>query len=354
MDKIYFNYILGSSSLGVIDLKGHRPGDLQSLAEIAAIAENGGIDALIFGHANNAATVRKGRPFFPYEPFTAAGALAAITERIGLAVAVNTLTSQPNNVARRIATLDHIGKGRMGWHVALSDDREQEQYRELHLPQIEQSARRDAEFIDVVHELWDSWSPDAIVEKPDGGLRIDGGGNRPINHAGDFFSVKGPMTVPRTPQGKPVLFQSVHNESDRDMAARYADVVIPSGRSMDDVQQFSADFAHRLKAHGRTRRDVRIMPVIRPSVVMEEERPQDSAHGEFAGTPQAIAERIRYWRDRGVVDGFTLAGTSLKPFTEHVMPCLRQAGGKNDGASRQSLRDLLGMRNIYRERLASK
>ncbi len=354
MDKIYFNYILGSSSLGVIDSKGHCPGDLQSLAEIAAIAENGGIDALVFGHANNAAAVRKGRQFFPYEPFTAAGALAAITQKIGLVVAVNALTSQPNNVARRIATLDHISKGRMGWHVALSADREAEQYRELHLPEVEQSVRRDAEFIDVVHKLWDSWSPDAIVEKAGGGLRIDGSGNQPINHAGDFFSVKGPMTVPRTPQGKPVLFQSVHNENDRDMAARYADVVIPSGRSLDDVQQFSDDFTYRLKHHGRTRTDVRIMPVIRPSVFMEDERQQDSAHGEFTGTPQAIAERIRYWRERGVVDGFTLAGTSLRPFTEHVMPCLRQAETNEGVTSSHSLRDLLGMQNIYRERLASK
>lgn len=311
-----------------------RPGALQTLLTLAKRAESGGIDALVFRDANNAGLVREGCAFLPYEPFTAFAALAAATDRIGLAAAVSPRTSQPYNVARRLATIDHISRGRAGWHITPSADQQQEQYGDLSRPPVEAVAARDAEFLEVVHQLWDSWSPDAIVIRSDGRVKVNGEGNGPIDHRGHYFSVKGPLDVPRPPQGRPVLFHSVVTEDDMDMAARFADVVIAEAMDLEATAKFADEMSLRLKSHARDRADVRIMPVLGSTNTC---------------TAEAVTERITQWHGAGIIDGFSLAGTCLNGFIDEVMPLLRQAGMLPEKTGPSTLRERLGLKNLYME-----
>lgn len=189
-----------------------------------------------------------GRP----ESITVLNALAAVTHRLGLAATVNATFNEPYELARRLATLDHLSGGRAAWNVVTSSDAfTGENFRRGGYLDRSERYVRAAEFVATARELWDSWT--------DGGDGTHGTPRR-VTHAGRHFDIRGEFTVPRSPQGHPVVIQAGDSADGRDFAAAAADVIFTRHGTLEAGQAFYADVKGRLAAHGRTPDSLKIMP----------------------------------------------------------------------------------------------
>jgi N-acetyl-S-(2-succino)cysteine monooxygenase len=138
------------------------------------------------------------------EPVSLLSALAAVTSRIGLIGTLSTSFNEPYTIARQLASLDHISGGRAGWNLVTSAWGE-ENFGGSPLPAQELRYARAAEFLDVTRGLWDSWDDRALLRDRASGAWADPAQIRRIDHVGQFFSVAGPLNLPRPPQGHPVI-----------------------------------------------------------------------------------------------------------------------------------------------------
>lgn len=213
-----------------------------------------------------------------FEPLTLMAALAAVTERIGLAATATTTYNEPYHVARKFASIDHLSGGRAGWNLVTSDAAAEAGNfgREEHVHHADRYARA-SEFYDVVTGLWDSWEDDAFVRDKASGLYYDPAKLHVLNHQGPHFSVQGPLNVARPPQGRPVVIQAGSSEAGRELAARSAEVVFTAHPSLAPAQAFYKDVKGRLARHGRHPDEVRIMP----GIYLVVGRTQDEAQAKF-------------------------------------------------------------------------
>ncbi|MGW2301627.1 NtaA/DmoA family FMN-dependent monooxygenase [Streptomyces sp. NPDC001809] len=184
-----------------------------------------------------------GRP----ESVTVLNALAAVTDRLGLAGTVNATFNEPYELARRLASLDHLSAGRAAWNVVTSSDAfTGENFRRGGFLDRADRYTRAAEFLATARELWDSWTPE--------------GRQRPFVHSGPQFGIEGEFTVPRSPQGHPVVIQAGDSAEGREFAASAADVVFTRHSTLEAGRAFYADVKGRLARYGRAPGDLRIMP----------------------------------------------------------------------------------------------
>ncbi len=160
------------------------------------------------------------------EPLTLLGALSAVTSRIGLISTATTTYLDPFHVARMFATLDQMSEGRVGWNVVTSSAAS-EAFNFSHDKHVAHADRyrRAAEFIQVAQGLWDTWEDDAFVMDKDEGLFFHPDKLHMLHHKGERFSVRGPLMVPRSPQGQPVIVQAGQSDAGRELAARTAEVL---------------------------------------------------------------------------------------------------------------------------------
>ncbi|PIK73763.1 nitrilotriacetate monooxygenase, partial [Methylobacterium frigidaeris] len=200
-----------------------------------------------------------------FEPLTLLSHLSAVTERIGLVATASTTYNEPFHVARKFASLDHLSGGRAGWNLVTSaDEREAWNFgRDAHLAHARRYARA-AEFVDVVTGLWDTYEDDAFVRDKDEGLFFDPGKLHVLGHRGEHFSVRGPLNVPRPPQGHPVVVQAGSSEAGKALAARTAEVIFTAQVTLEDAVAFYADVKGRLPRHGRAPDELKIMPGAMP------------------------------------------------------------------------------------------
>lgn len=235
-----------------------RLGDIRYYEELARIAERGRFDAVFFadGHSND--NVADGPRWF-LEPLTMLAAMARATERVGLISTVSSTFFTPFHAARMLASLDHISGGRMGWNVVTSMfDIEARNHGYDAMPAHEQRYARAEEFVDVALRLWDSWSDHALA-RDRGGAYARPEAVQPIHHQGPFFRVDGPLTVPRSPQGHPVLFQAGASGPGRDLAARRAEAIYAVAYDLPAAQAYYRDIKRRVREAGRSD-PVPIMP----------------------------------------------------------------------------------------------
>jgi alkanesulfonate monooxygenase SsuD/methylene tetrahydromethanopterin reductase-like flavin-dependent oxidoreductase (luciferase family) len=169
-------------------------------------------------------------PAVPAEPSTLLAALAATTTHIGLIAPVSTQYAAPYNQARMLNTLDNLSVGRAGWRlITTAAEDSAPQVHPTTTPESQRFARA-AEFTAVLHELWESWAPDAVVADAESGVYVDFDRLRAINHVGDFFQVAGPLNLPRSPQLHPPLVIRVHSAETAAFARQHADVAVIGGR----------------------------------------------------------------------------------------------------------------------------
>src|SRR5882672_552948 len=160
------------------------------------------------------------------EPITVLAAVAVATRRIGLIATCSSTYTEPFNLARQFASIDHISNGRVGWNIVTSSlaSAARNFGGDSQLSHADRYARGE-EFMSVVNALWDSWAEDAVIDDRESGQYARADRIRPINHRGDFYHVAGPLNIPRCPQGRPVLVQAGSSDTGRRFAARHADAV---------------------------------------------------------------------------------------------------------------------------------
>jgi alkanesulfonate monooxygenase SsuD/methylene tetrahydromethanopterin reductase-like flavin-dependent oxidoreductase (luciferase family) len=259
------------------------------------------------------------------EPTLALSAVAAVTSRIGLVPTVSTSANHPYNVARRMASIDHISRGRAGWNMVTNFDVD------------EARDSRAAEFVEVVHGLWDSWDDDAFLRDKASGQYFAPAKFHRLNHQGPHFRVRGPLDTARPPQGRLPLSIAGGAENSACLAAGVADMVFYGGQP--DIHAARADYAamkSRLAAHGRGPDDLKIMRGIMPFV-------------DPIGTTGKIADLMEEWLLTGATDGFVIQPSrpgAAEDFVELVIPELQRRKLFRTQYEGRTLRENLGLRYV--------
>ena len=226
--------------------------DVRHYIRVAQIAEAGKLDAVFL--ADNAAIVDQihFRPITALEPTVLLASIAAATTHIGLIGTASTSYNEPYNIARRFATLDHVSAGRAGWNVVTTADAPSARnFGRDAAPDHAQRYARASEFTAVVKALWDSWEDDAFVGDKTSGRFVDPGKVLPIAHHGEHFSVQGPLNLPRSPQGHPVVVQAGGSTDGRELAARHAEAVFSASQSFEESLAYGRELKSRAQALGR-------------------------------------------------------------------------------------------------------
>ena len=238
--------------------------------KLAQTAERGLFDAYFL--ADNLSVGLGGREggnakIAGFEPVTLFAALAPLTKHIGFIATASTTYEEPFTLARKFASLDLLSNGRAGWNVVTStgDDTARNFNRDVQLPHAERYARA-REHVETVTALWDSWEDDAFLRDKQSGSFYDPAKVHDIDHKGTFFSVKGPLNVPRPVQGHPVVVQAGSSEDGRALAADTAEVIFTAHQNLRSAQSFYRDIKQRVVAAGRDPGQVLIMPGVAPFV----------------------------------------------------------------------------------------
>jgi FMN-dependent oxidoreductase (nitrilotriacetate monooxygenase family) len=197
------------------------------------------------------------------EPLTLLSALAVSTSHIGLVGTATTSYNDPYNLARRLASLDLISRGRAGWNVVTSGDAGTagNYSREEHYD-YETRYGRAFEYLDVARGLWRSYEDDALVRDRETGVFVDKTKLHALNHKGEFFSVVGPLNIQRSPQGEPVIFQAGDSDQGRELGATIADGIFTHSKTIEQGQAFYKDIKDRAARLGRDPDQVLILPGI--------------------------------------------------------------------------------------------
>lgn len=188
-------------------------------------------------------------------------ALAAVTKHIGLVGTINATFNEPYELARQFASLDHLSGGRAGWNVVTSFDAftGANFRRGGFLPHAERYERAE-QTVNTVRELWDSWSADAIVANKETGQYLDSAEEGRFDVETSQFDISGRFTVPRSPQGRPILVQAGISPQGRDFAAANADVIFSPYSRLEEAREFYADVKARVEGFDRNRDDLKILP----------------------------------------------------------------------------------------------
>jgi alkanesulfonate monooxygenase SsuD/methylene tetrahydromethanopterin reductase-like flavin-dependent oxidoreductase (luciferase family) len=335
---------------------------------MAQTAEQGGLDAVLLGLPTAPRAQRDSGKVdgIRLDPLPLLGALIGATRRIGLCAWWPGDVAEPFHVARVFATLDHLAGGRTGWIAGLEgQDELGARFRSANLPTTEEdSAARLVELIDVARQLWDSWEDRGFVVDQASGTFADPAHVRPIEHAGRFFTVRGPLNVPRPIQGQPViLHRDVPPGAARLGAAASVEVVLAECATVAEAVAGRRDWRALAQKQGRDpealRFIVRVMPILAGSeqAALRREAALDGLAGSdkrrtgvprVVGTPEQFADWLVQWHQAGACDGFDILPAvlplDLDAVVEAVVPLLRQRGLRRAGYEHPTLRGHLGLR----------
>jgi len=240
----------------------HRFNDVEFWTELAQLVEYGTFDAIFLADVVGAydqfrggpeTSLREGLQIPNNDPLLVIPAMAQVTKNLGFGSTFSTTYEPPFAFARRMSTLDHLTKGRVGWNIVTS-----------YLPNAAQNFGFDGEvphderyliadeYLDVLYKLWEgSWDDDAVIRDRDNRVYADPAKVRYINHEGKYFRVKGPHLSEPSRQRTPVLFQATGSNAGKEFAARHAEVVFTGGMNAEAVRANIADTRARASAHGR-------------------------------------------------------------------------------------------------------
>jgi FMN-dependent oxidoreductase (nitrilotriacetate monooxygenase family) len=198
-----------------------------------------------------------GRP----DTFTVLSALGAVTDRLGLTGTINSTFNEPFEVARQFASLDHLTGGRAAWNVVTSWDAfTGENFRRGGFLPQDQRYERARTFLETTWELFDSWRGDEVVADKESGVFLRDPHPGAFAHSDAHFDIAGQFSVPRSPQGRPVIFQAGDSEEGREFAASSADAIFSRHGTKEAGQAFYRDVKGRLGKYGRTPDQLLILP----------------------------------------------------------------------------------------------
>ncbi|MFV9455857.1 NtaA/DmoA family FMN-dependent monooxygenase [Rhodococcus sp. NM-2] len=314
-----------------------------SSIEIAKIAEANKFDALF---AADLLSFGAQGAIGAQEPLIFLSALSAVTSHVGLIATVTTTFHHPYNLARLFGTLDHVSNGRAAWNAVTSSLGE-ENYSDRDLPSPEERYARATESLEVINALFDSWQPGALTSDGAGGTTLDADRVRPIDHAGTYFTVKGPLNIPPLPQRRPVQFQAGQSAAGVELGARFAEVVFTSLPTLEDAVTYTKSIRARATELGRADG----LPLI-----------MSSFHATYGASEEEVRRLVREQEEATDLDAgrirledmlggdIDLSGLPLdKPIPADVLPDVRSVNRRRGrveifsrlAASGRTLRELI-------------
>lgn len=277
--------------------------DFDSFEHFAANAERGRFDFLFLAEGLRLREHRGrihdldvvGRP----NTLAVLAAVAAVTEHIGLVGTLSATFNEPAELARQLATLDHLSEGRAGWNVVTSSDAfHGENFRRGGYLTHSERYTRAAEFVELAQEFWASWDADAVEANKERGRFLAENAIAPVEYRGEQFAVKGAFSVPRSPQRYPVIVQAGDSADGRDFAAQHAEVIFSLHSEYEDARTFYSDVKSRVIAQGRTEDSLKILPgvsfVIGDSAADAAERARETTLAQVS-PKTAIAHLEQVW-----------------------------------------------------------
>ena len=229
-------------------------------------------------------TVENGIRCVKMDPTAVLMAMGMATEHLGLGATYSTTYYQPFHVARLFSTIDHMSGGRAAWNVVTSVNDNEARNMGLEAA-IDHDTRYDRadEFMEVVHGHWDTWADDALVLDQERGLFAHGDRVHRLDHTGELYRSRGPFTVPRTPQGHPVVIQAGQSGRGQKFAARWGELLFVSQLRKDRAKAAYDTVRAEAAAIGRDPDQIKITNLVFPVVgrTMAEAEDKKAAYDEL-------------------------------------------------------------------------
>ena len=244
--------------------------------------------------SNLEASVRSGAQWPVNEPLAVISAMAAVTNSLGFGVTVSTTYEQPYHLARRLSTIDHLSKGRLGWNIVtsyLDSAAKNMGYKEQ--PKHDDRYAQAEEYIKVMYKLFESsWRDDAVRLDRRKGIYTDPELVRPINHKGSFFEVPGPHICQPSPQRTPLLLQAGASRAGKEFAAQHAEAIFMSAHAPAVCKKSVSEIREPAKTkYGRDPRNLKVLALVTPilGTTEEEAKRKFNDYKQYASHEGALA-----------------------------------------------------------------
>lgn len=216
-----------------------RLGDITYYQQLAQLAEKGLFDVAFFSDNQAFNPGFTTMPSFWFDPLINLTAISQVTQHIGLVPTISSTFSNPFTVARQLLSLDHITGGRVGWNLVTSmTDVEAQNHSMTALPDHDMRYKKADEFAHVVNGLFESWHTDDFQPNRERGTLMTTSNIQPLQHNGQYFQVRGPLTTPASPQGKPVAMQAGASKQGIALATKYADAVYSVSWNINQARRY--------------------------------------------------------------------------------------------------------------------
>lgn len=257
-------------------------------------------------------------PTLTMDPFITMAVLARETTKIGFAATASTTFNEPYNLARILKTLDVVSGGRIGWNAITTSDPASAANYGAQIADRDTRYGRAFEVVQIVQALWGSWQEDAWIADKHRGIFADLSKIQPINLQGDHVASRGPLEIPPSPQGQPVIFQAGGSPHSLALTGRFANAVIGATFTLEDSRRQRENVRRAAEEAGRDPDDVKffagLMPTIAPTV-----REALDRRGQFVKPD--IHQRVGYL---GMMLGISLSPNDLdRPLTANELSAAR-------------------------------
>jgi len=272
--------------------------EIAHFQEVAKLCERGLFDSVFLADVLALTPDISPAPWWVLDPIVLVATMIPATERIGFIITQSTSFNYPYNTARTFLSLDHASGGRVGWNVVTSyDERSAPNFGLEKLPPPEHRYAVAEDFVDAVLKLWDSWEEGAVIADPATGVWSDPARVHKIDHKGPYFSVGGPLQVPRSPQGRPLLVQAGSSDRGRDFAALHAEAIFNVQSVKSEAQAYYADVKARARGFGRDPDLITLLPGFTLVIGSTEEEAwaRKRELDELGGGVEASARRFAGW-----------------------------------------------------------
>ncbi|MCR8655966.1 LLM class flavin-dependent oxidoreductase [Paenibacillus endoradicis] len=348
--------------------------------KIAQEAERAKFDFILIDELHGLTTYEdeslKVSPQYRLDSISVTSSLLTYTEHIGLVATIPITTSQPYHVARKLASLDHLSKGRAAWNVVINDqERTYRHYDVALVPDPSEWKQQAEEFLNITSSLWDSWEDDAIIGDKETGIYADPSKHHHLNFKGKYYSVAGSLNVIRPPQGYPVRIQQADSVLGLELVAKHADILLVGVKTTAEAIHKYEEIRLQLKQQFLIQQPqllLNVLPIIGDNEAETDklleayEQQQSEVVSEagfgvrnwitLTGTKTQIADALQNLYTNVGYDGFNLIPAvlpeSLQQLTEQLIPELQERGLVQTQYDDVTLREGLGIarpNNKFRE-----
>jgi FMN-dependent oxidoreductase (nitrilotriacetate monooxygenase family) len=227
------------------------------------------------------------------DPSVVASLMIAATSRLGIVPTLATYAYPPYLAARLLGTLDQVSSGRAGWNMVTgSSDFVAMNFGRDRLPEHDTRYDMADEYIEIVHRLWDSWEPDAMIADRENGILVDPTKVHAIDYEGEYYRCRGPLNSGPLPQGRAVIAQAGGSPRGRQFAARHADTVVAHVKGVDGMKAYRDDIRAKMVEYGRDPKNCKVLFLVAPILADTEEEAQQRAAQRVASAARHLDTRL--------------------------------------------------------------